>query len=177
LHQTLIGGWRRGLWVVLSPLFTDIPIILLMVFILRSLPNPLIAALQGVGGIIILRLAYVAWRGSHQAITLDPPAGGQPRTLWNAMLVNWVNPGPYLFWGTVNGPLLVRGLEHSPLHGLAFLIGFYGLFLGLMAVQMLIFQRLRRLDPRWVRGMMRLAALLLLVFGLLLLRQAGQGSV
>jgi threonine/homoserine/homoserine lactone efflux protein len=85
--------------------------------------------------------------------------------------MNLLSPGPYLFWATVNGPLLRDGLEQSIGHGAAFLIAFYGVFLGMMAVVALIFDRLRRVDERLTRGLLLAAIVVLGGFGIYLIVQ------
>ena len=44
VNVTLTLGWRKGALVVLSPLITDAPIIVLMTFILDQLPPGIVAA-------------------------------------------------------------------------------------------------------------------------------------
>lgn len=40
-----------------------------------------------------------------------------------------ISPGPYLFWLTVTGPILLSALRISTLNTAAFLLGFYGVFI------------------------------------------------
>ena len=56
--------------------------------------------------------------------------------------MNVFSPGPYLFWSTVTGPLLLEALDISLWWGLAMLVGFYGTFLGGMAILVILFNRL-----------------------------------
>lgn len=168
INETLIGGWRRSLVIAFSPLITDGPIILLIVFLLGQLPESVIATIQIAGGLFIWRLAYEAWRKLAQAtiiLTDDLAPGSRQQTLGRALIVNWLNPGPYVFWASVNGPLLLKGLEKSPLHALAFLISFYGMLVGLMIGVALIFHQMRRLDQSLIRGMLWLTVILLMLLG------------
>jgi threonine/homoserine/homoserine lactone efflux protein len=67
------------------------------------------------------------------------------------MTVNFLNPGPYIYWGTITGPLFLEAMRESVLTGASFLLAFYGTFLGLMAVFVFVFNRLRGVDPRLTR--------------------------
>jgi threonine/homoserine/homoserine lactone efflux protein len=52
-----------------------------------------------------------------------------------ALLTNFLNPHPYVFWVTVGGPLVVQASELGPNAVGAFLVGFFG---GLVGVKILI---------------------------------------
>lgn len=171
INETLLKGWQRSMVIAFSPLFTDAPIIFLMVVVLKQLPETAVAALQIIGGIFILTLVRPTWQQAQNPPALDGelPQGSQRQTLGRAMLINLLNPGPYLFWGTVLGPLLVKGLEQTIFHGLVFLFGFYGTFIGIMLGLTLIFAKLRHLDRRIVQNAMRLSVVILIFFGLRLI--------
>ncbi|MFP4323234.1 MAG: LysE family translocator [Anaerolineales bacterium] len=165
ISQTLAQGWRGSYLIPFSPLLTDAPIILLMVLVLGGLPAWVISGLQIVGGLYILHLARVAWGQARGPILENVPPAGRT-TLWRAMVVNWLNPAPYIFWGAVTGPLLVEALDESLWHGALFLGGFYGVFIGIMVLVALVFHRLRALGERLVRGMLRVSAALLVFLGI-----------
>lgn len=173
INETLLKGWQRSVIIAFSPLFTDAPIIFLMVVVLNQLSQNAIGLLQIVGGLYILTLVRPTWKQAQQPPDLnDTMQMGSPRqSLGRAMMINWLNPGPYLFWGTVLGPLLVSGLEKSMLHGLMFMLGFYGAFIGILIGLTLLFTRLRYLDKRYVGYMMRVTVLILFLFGLRLVFQ------
>ena len=177
----LTRGARMALLVVLAPLLTDAPIIVLMTFVLGQLPPAALQLIQAAGGCLLLS---IAWGASQQAqsdslLTLSPDQAshsrGAPRVLLTAVLMN-LSPGPWLFWATVNGPLLLSALEASTLHGLAFLLAFYGVFLGGLCLWIGLFHRLRQVGARYLRGMILAAALLLLWFGAGLVTAALQAS-
>jgi threonine/homoserine/homoserine lactone efflux protein len=87
-------------------------------------------------------------------------------------VMGWVSPGPYIFWATINGPLLIQGLNESAVMGVAFLLAFYGTFIGILSVYVLVFDRLRRIDERVTRGIFLLTLVVMVLFGL---RLMGQG--
>ena len=57
INETLLGGWRRSFVIAFSPLLTDMPIIVVVVFFLDQLPDGFIPAIQLVGGGFVLYLA------------------------------------------------------------------------------------------------------------------------
>jgi threonine/homoserine/homoserine lactone efflux protein len=175
IQTTLMQGWRRSLILIFSPLISDIPVVLLTVFVLAQIPPEFIRVVQIVGGLFVLWLARGAWLNFRAGTNFG--AGGEVavlstrQVLGKALLVNILSPGPYIFWGTVNGPLLLQGLRTSIFDGIAFLIAFYGLFLAVLLAFILVFNRIRTLDPRVTRALLLIITLMLLVFSLSLIGQ------
>jgi threonine/homoserine/homoserine lactone efflux protein len=181
INTTLAHGWRKSLVIIFAPLVVDIPFILLAVFALREFPDWFLDALRIGGGLLLYWIAYGAWRRWRAGEGIAPQdEAGEAAGLLNlslraiftrALLLNFISPGPYLFWSTVNGPLLVEALEQSVGHGLAFLLGFYGTFLGMMALVIGLFTLLRRIDPRVTRWVLLLTIILLVIIGTQLILQ------
>lgn len=175
IQLALTLGWRRTLIAVLSPLIADIPVIILMVFILSRFPPEITRWLQIAGGLFVLWLAWGTWRQLRAGKVIGAEAGTltmTPRQVLVRMIgVNLLSPGPYIFWSTVNGPLLVQGLNQSVLHGAAFLVGFYGMFLGILTALVIVFDRLRRLDPRVTQALLLITVIALVLLGLSLIAQ------
>jgi len=83
-----------------------------------------------------------------------------------AALVNLLNPGPWLAWSLVMGPLLLKAWGQSATHGIAMLVGFYSVMvLSLMGI-IIIFGVARQAGPRLTRALVGLSALALLGFGI-----------
>lgn len=186
IGTTLRYGRRRGVLVVLSPLITDVPIILLMTFLLDQLPSAFLSGIRFVGGLILWWIAWQAWRAFQSGAsfhgdqsgasptpeTLEDNQGSARRILGMGVMMNAFSPGPYLFWGTITGPLLLEALEQSVWHGGAFLLGFYGTFLGFLTLLVIAFHRIGQFSPRLTRGLLLLVIALLLWFGGALILEA-----
>lgn len=180
ISETLLGGIRRGARVTLAPLVTDAPIIVLVLLVLVRIPPAAVQALSIAGGVYVLFLALGMWRqwrsggvGASEQ-TRAEAVGWQG--LRRAVVLNWLNPSPYAFWVLVSGPILVGALDRSVLHGAAFLIGFYGVFVASMLVIAWLFHQARRFGPRVVRGLLLASIAILVVFGALLIAQGWTAS-
>ena len=172
INETLLHGWRQSFYIVFIPLLTDAPIIVLMVVILDQLPDDLLNVISIVGGLFVLWMAVDAWRRSNQEIVIvENETSHRQFTIARGMLMNVLSPAPYIFWGTVLGPLLVEALDDSIWKGIIFLVAFYGPFLCVMSAIALVFNKMRGFDARFVRGLVRFAALMLVFFGISLLVQ------
>jgi threonine/homoserine/homoserine lactone efflux protein len=176
VNATLTLGWRKSIWIIFAPLISDIPIVIVVVFLLQQLPPGIIPILRLVGGLFLFWIAYGTWKQFRAGVTIGASGTASQQALTRGVLMNFLSPAPYLFWSTVNGPLLLEALEQSYLHAFAFVVTFYGTFLSIMALIVLMFNTLRRLDERITRGMMVLTILILVGFGLMLIGQ-GLGVV
>ena len=172
-------GWRKALLVVLAPLLIDAPIIVLMTFVLGQLPAEALELIQLAGGCLLLFIARGALLQFRAGQVLSPVADGEATAAsgWRRVLLagvgmNLLSPGPWLFWATVNGPLLLKSLDNSAVHTLAFLVAFYGVFLGGLCCWVLLIQQARRLPDAVFRYIILATALLLTWFGVGLISAA-----
>lgn len=166
LSQTLKNGWRRALPAVLAPLLSDGPIITLVLIVLTQMPGWALRALQVAGGVFILTLAWSAYRDMRAARhDLTPSPDSARQSLQKAVLVNLLNPNPYIFWGVVGGPILLDGWHQAANRGAAFVAAFYVALIGTFAGFVAIFATAGRLGPTAQRVFSGVSALALFGFG------------
>ncbi|MFO7605541.1 MAG: LysE family transporter [Desulfurivibrionaceae bacterium] len=129
VSETLRHGTRSGLKVALAPLITDLPIIILTLFILRQLSgfNLIMAAISGLGGLVVLFLGIQALRTGALEINPAPP---KIDALLKGVAVNFLSPHPYLFWLSVGGPLTIKAGGHSFATAAGFVLSFYAMLIG-----------------------------------------------
>ena len=173
ISQTLTRGWRRTLPAALAPLLSDGPIILLCLLVLSQVPLWFQRVLSIAGGIFILYLAYGAYRSwKNYDPDLQVVETGIQQSLVKAALMNALNPGPYIYWSLVTGPILLKGWREMPIDGIGFLAGFYlSMVLSLVAI-IVVFGMAARLGPKVNRILLGVSAVVLLCFGVY---QIGQG--
>jgi threonine/homoserine/homoserine lactone efflux protein len=167
ISRTLQTGWKRTFPAIFAPLITDGPIALICLIILRRLPPDFLQYIQIPGGLFILYLALQAvksWKKGINNIT-DSEVSSR-RILFDATLVNFLNPGPYLGWSLVIGPLFLKGWKEVPLNGISLLAGFYGTMFIFMTVVILIFDLARERGPKLQRILVGLSAIFLALFGI-----------
>ncbi len=180
MNVTLTKGWRQGVWIALSPLISDIPIVTLMLLILGQLPPIGIEIIRIIGGGVVLLFAWRGWqaykRGPSLPAAQDSAVQSETReTVLKGIMFNLTNPGPYIFWGTIMGPTMIRAIETSALHAVAFMVGFYATFIGIMLGFMLVFERARTLPPNAVRLLSLLSVIVLVILGIGLISTGVQG--
>ncbi len=166
VSQTLCGGWRRTAPAALAPVVGDGPIIVLVLVILSRFPERAVAFLRLGGGVFLFYLAvraFRAWRQYSRSPVAEACSGR--RSLANAVVVNLLNPNPYLGWSLVLGPLLLKGWRESPANGLALMFAFYGTMTACLVGIVTLFAGARRLGPRIGRALVGVSAVALAAFG------------
>ncbi len=170
LAQTLRHGPREGAKVAVSPLVTDLPILLVCGLVLAGVrhQDAILGLVSLAGAAVLLRLGLDSLRS--RGLRADVRAA-EPRSLLRGVLVNALSPHPYLFWLTVGMPLVLRDWAREPAAAVAFLAAFYVCLVGSKLGVVLVCHRSRGLLSGaayvWT---MRLLGLLLLGFAAFLAR-------
>jgi threonine/homoserine/homoserine lactone efflux protein len=167
ISQSLRLGWRRALPAAFAPLLSDGPMLILVLFVLTRLPTGFLRVLQIGGAFFILFLAWKSWQAfrQFQAQPVISP-GAERQSFFQAALMNVLNPNPYLFWSIVAGPIFLTGWKLHMFNGIAFLLGFYAVMLGGLALLVILFGSARRLGPQINRALLGISALALFAFGI-----------
>lgn len=172
IARSMEKGFASGLRVAIAPLFSDLPIVLSAVLLATALPPRLLQAL-GIGGGLFLIFLGVQEIVRARRATLSHPGEKRTEDLTQAILVNLLNPHPWVFWFSVGGPLVVRAWALSPIDGSSFLVSFYALLVGSKIMLAWLVARSRnRLRSEWYRWIVQTCGVMLIVVGILLVWQA-----
>ncbi|MGP8235024.1 MAG: LysE family translocator [Limisphaerales bacterium] len=171
LAQTLRHGSCEGCKIALTPLITDPPIILVTLALASELAEfgQLLGMVCIAGGAFVLFLAWESFRPARQQGEAPP----EPTKWWfKGIVTNLLNPHPWVFWLTVGAAILAKAMAQGWPIAVAFLCGFYLLLVGSKVGVALLAGRSRNLlAGRAHRVMMRVLALMLGLFALLLFRE------
>lgn len=168
ISETLQHGLGAGIRLALAPMITDLPIIVLSLFLLHRIDglNQILGAITLTGAAFILSMGWSALRTTGMPELSDQPSNG---SLTRGILANLLSPHPYLFWLTVGGTYLT---SHSGVVAPSlFLIGFYGCLVGAKVLLAISVSRSHVfLNGTLLKWIFRVLGLLLglLAFGLLL---------
>ncbi len=166
ISQTLKKGWRLSLPTAFAPLISDGPILILVLFLLSTVPDNFIVFLRIGGGIFLLYLAFRAfksWQDFDANETISNESSQQ--TLFKAVFINLLNPAPYLGWSLIMGPLFLEGWRIEPSYGIALIIGFYVTMILTLAGIIILFGFARKLGPQVSKVLLGISAIVLLAFG------------
>jgi len=167
LSRVMAIGWRRTLPASFAPLLSDGPIAVLALLVLGQLSPRIQSALRMAGGILLLYLAKSAfqqWR--RKAPDSSARKKRVPRTLYEAALVNVMNPNPYLGWSLVLGPIVVAAWNEAPRSGVAVVVAFYATMVTMLAFQIFVFGGARLMGPRIQQTLQLMSSLMLAVLGI-----------
>jgi threonine/homoserine/homoserine lactone efflux protein len=178
IAQTLTNGLRRAIPAVFAPLLSDIPIATLALLVVTQVPLGLLMALQILGGSFLLYLAYGAYRSfrDYQHV-LAKPSMSVRQTVIKAVMVNLLNPNPYLGWTLIMGPLLAGAWRQAPWHAVVLLGAFYTTMILTTLLVLTLFARVRSLGPRLTRNLVGLSAAALGFLGLYQIWKGGAACV
>ncbi len=166
ISQTLKKGWRSTLPAAFAPVISDIPILILILFLLSKMPDSFIFILRIGGGLFLLYLgfrAFKSWQEFDADQTILNESGQQ--TLFNAVFVNLLNPAPYLGWSLILGPIFIEGWKLAPINGIAMIIGFYVTMILTLAGIIILFGFARKMGPKVSKILLGLSSIVLFAFG------------
>ncbi len=127
VSRTLSNGWRRTFPAAFAPLLSDIPVALLVLLVLGQVPVSFERWLHIGGGLFILYVAFGAFRSWRRFNPGQvPESHSTQKSILDAVVVNLLNPNPYIGWSLVMGPLLLKGWREARSHGITLIAAFYG---------------------------------------------------
>lgn len=174
ISETLRYGRKEGIKVALSPLVTDLPIILISLLVLKLLgKSP--ATLAGIAFAGAVFLAFLGWECLKTQGMATSTGEAPPRSFRKGIVANLLNPHPYLFWITVGTPTVMRASRNGMLTVILFFLAFYFFLTGSkIAVAYLTGRSRSLLRDTTYRWIMRILGLLLLLFAVFFIREGLQ---
>lgn len=168
LSRVSVAGWRRTLPACIAPVLSDGPIAVLALLVLGHMPATLQEILRAAGGVLLLYLAWGAFRQWRRpAAPADLPSA--PRTVMQAVMVNLLNPNPYIGWMLVLGPAAVSAWHDRPLYAVTLIATFYAVIVGMLALVIMFFGAARFLGPRIQHRLVGVSSLVLAGLGVYLI--------
>jgi threonine/homoserine/homoserine lactone efflux protein len=167
INRALTSGWRKTIIASISPVLSDGPIIILVLFLLSQMPSVIIHLLQIVGGVFLVYLAFGAYKTyKNYGLGNKAEVHSGRQTLFKAAFVNLLNPNPYLSWSLIMGPLLIKGWKENPVNGIALLISFYTTMILLLCILIVVFAKAGSAGAKITRVLIGISAIALCCFGI-----------
>lgn len=170
ISETLKHSRKEGIIIASAPVLTDVPIILLSVFILKKLAgfNFVLGTISILGAFFIAYLAYESFTIKSIELNLQ---NNKIQSLGKGIITNILSPHPYLFWMTVGAPTILKALRINTISGLSFILGFYLFLVGSKIVVALIVDKSKKfLQSRTYIYIIRASGVVLLLFAILFFR-------
>jgi len=127
--QTVKYGRKEGVKVAISPLITDLPIVLFVLLILSNLVKHgfVIGAISLFGAFYLI---YLGFENLRVKIDVFDVEFAKEDALKRGVIANFLNPNPYLFWLSIGGPVIFASLDIHVSATVLFISGFYSLLIG-----------------------------------------------
>jgi threonine/homoserine/homoserine lactone efflux protein len=166
LDSVACRGWRQTLPASFAPVISDIPIAILALFVLTRIPPGLTVGLRAVGGFFLLYLAYATYRQWRKAPGVEEESeSSTPKTILQAVVVNILNPNPYIGWSLVLGPAVLVAWSQKPANAVVLVIAFYVTMVAGLAFTILLFGMTELFGPDRRRTLILVSAVILASLG------------
>jgi threonine/homoserine/homoserine lactone efflux protein len=173
VSRVAAAGWRRTLPAAVAPVLSDVPIALLALLVLGGLSEDAQHLLRAGGGVLLLYLAATTFRQWRHP-TAPGAHRSTPRTLFEAVLLNLLNPNPYLGWALVLGPSALAAWRGHPANAVALVAAFYVTMVTLLASFIVVVGTARFLGSRAQHALIGASAVALAALGVSLLVSAAR---
>ena len=155
--------------VSIAPLITDIPIVAITLLILQSASENDIVF----GGIHLFGGAYLIWLALNdlfsKAVQINSEVSDK-NSLLKGIIINFLNPHPYIFWLSIGGTMVTKGWQNHPYYALAFIIVFYLLLVGSKVVLVFGVYKIKHLlNTTWYLLIIKSLSIFLIVFAVYLI--------
>ena len=167
LTQTLKHNKTEGIKIAISPLITDLPIIVLTLLVFYKLDqfNTILAVIAFIGGIFLAYLGYTSFMTKGLAVNNPNPNAASVK---KGIFANMLNPHPYVFWATIGTPYVFKAFDISLLTVILFFISFYMLLIGSkVALALIVSRSKKRINQKAYIIIMKVLGVILFAFSLL----------
>jgi len=166
ITETITHSKSEGIKIAVSPLITDLPVIVLTYFLFSRLShfNIIMGLISFLGGLFLLYLGYECVRTKGMHINVQKSGSG---SLLKGIAANALNPHPYLFWITIGTPVALKAYQISVGTVILFFVSFYSLLIGSKIGVALIVDRSKAFikDKMYIR-IMRILGFALFIFAI-----------
>ena len=170
ITETLKHGTKEGLKVAMAPLITDLPVVLLSVFLLSGLSdlNVVIGVISLLGAIFLIYLGFESI--TYKGLEIDT-SHFKPQSFRKGIIANIFNPAPILFWISVGAPTVLKGYEVSVLASIYFIVFMYVCLVGSKIFTAILVGKSRQvLKSRNYKLIIKILGLVLFVFAFIFLK-------
>ena len=168
ITESLRHGIKAGIKVAMVPVVSDVPIITVTFFLVLNLSgfHTVLGIISFIGGAFLLYMAYECMQTGGLVISTGDC---RPDSFRRGLIVNLLNPHPYLFWLSVGGPLISRALVQNVISAFAFIGSFYLVLVGSKIILACVVGRSRSfLTEAIYLSIMKILGLLLLALAVFL---------
>lgn len=142
ISESIQHGALAGIKVAVAPFITDLPIVLLSLFVFQQLAqvNILLALISFAGGLYLVYLGYK----NIAAVPDFTATSHKSSSIRKGVIANFLAPGPYVFWMSIGAPLLTDSFNLSLMTGILFIIIFYTFLVGMKIIIAIVTAKVKK---------------------------------
>jgi len=171
--ETLKYGKKEGVKVAISPLITDLPIVIFVLFMLSTLSS-LIEYNFVIGVVSLFGACYLVYLGvGSLRVKIDKfeVELAKKDALKRGVIANFLSPHPYLFWLSVGGPIIFKSLDIHISATILFILGFYSLLIGSKIGIVLVVEKSKSfIKSKYYLYIVRVLGIALILFALIFVK-------
>ena len=172
VSETLKNGKKDGVQVAISPLISELPIILFVLVLLSNVAGNYIV----MGAISLLGACYLTYLGLLNltvSVKDYKNSFGKGNALLKGVTTNLLNPNTYLFWLTIGGPKIIETAHVDILGTILFVLGFYMMLVGSQTTVAMVVDRSKTFaSSKYFVYIIRALGAVLILFALIFVRDA-----
>lgn len=166
ISETLQYGKWEGIKVAVSPLITDLPIVLSVLYVLSHLTSYdfIIGIIAFFGASYLIYSGIESLKLKKDSVELNIE---KEDALKKGVIVNFGNPHPYVFWFSIGGPIIYKSLNTHVSATVLFILGFYIFLVGSKVVITLIVEKSKSfINSKHYFSIIRALGIAQIIFGL-----------
>jgi threonine/homoserine/homoserine lactone efflux protein len=170
VSETVKGNIKNGIVISIIPVITDIPLILLTVFILKNFENLnfLFNILYLIGGATLIYFGIKDLFIKKVSLVYQPEKFS---SLKKGITTNLVNPHPYIFWIFIGVPFMIQGNIYQML---GFVLSFFtGIVGSKISIALSVDKGKKFIESEKYIYIIRISGFILIIFGLMLFLKIG----
>lgn len=165
--ETLRNGKKEGFEVAISPLISELPIVVFVLMVLSSVARS--SVLMGV--ISLFGACFMIYLGLSNLIAKTNGSenhSGRGSALLRGITLNLLNPNMYMFWFTIGGPAILESARVDISSTILLVLGFYIMLVGSKTVVAVVVERSKAfVKSRHYVYVIRALGIVLIVFALI----------
>ena len=129
ITETMKYNRKEGSKIALAPLLSDLPIVLLSLYVLTKMSSYdiILGVISFLGSAFLIYMAYETIKTKATQLNADSTSTHSFR---KGFLANILSPHPYLFWILVGAPITLKAFKTNLLSAILFVLGFYIFIIG-----------------------------------------------
>lgn len=170
ISETLKHSKKEGVKIAIAPLLTDLPIVLLTIFVLAKLSsfNTILGTISILGALFLGYLAYESITIKGISLNLKKV---KAKSLRKGVVANFLSPHPYMFWFAVGAPTVLKAYAVNISSIIVFLLGFYLCLIGSKIIVALIVEKSKSfLKSNVYVYTIRILGIILMVFAIIFIK-------